>query len=266
MKLHVLFRSCSRVYAVHGNRRVVNASKSEIIIRCLNSVVSAMRLAGGPVSTDLRLSVVDDHSDPQTQEILKALIADCPFETEFISMTTTGNGASLLVNYELARNAESDLIYFIEDDYMHTPSAIREMLAAHQQISFFVRSDVVLHPSDDPRQYLAYNPTGVVLSETRYWRNIFHTTATTLISRETLLRFWDNYMGLTHYSPHNNVSEDNTINLIYKQIPCFSPMPALAVHLADSGNISPFVDWVALWKANEVPHAHQPTFSDLISP
>jgi hypothetical protein len=252
LKLDVIFRSCSTVYAVHGNRRIVNAPKSEIILRCLNSLIRSMHLAATPESERLSLTVIDDHSDPECVTVIKKLLAACAFPTSFIAMKTTGNGQSLLCNYEHAKENCTDLIYFVEDDYLHGSESVKEMIGAYRQISAFLRHDLVLAPCDNADLYQRIKPSGVLLGEHRYWRNIDRTTATIMLSKQTLMEHWEKYMGITRYGLDPEISESNTINLVYESVPCFSPMPTLAVHLADTGAISPFVDWIKWWQQNEV--------------
>lgn len=247
MQLDVFFRSCSRVNAIHGNRRIVNCGKTELILRSLNSLIRSMNLAGGPKSTAMTLTVIDDHSDPQCLEGIDDLLSRANFPHEIIHLADTGNGASLLKHYQLARERARDLIYFVEDDYIHAPECIGELLAAHQQFSFFLKTNVVLHPCDDPHDYAGVTQSVVLPTSLRHWRSISHTTATVFLSKKTLVEHWDRFMALTHYSPHNGVTEQNTINLIYQTTPCFAPLPSLAAHVVDSKTIPPVVNWIKWW-------------------
>ncbi len=246
MRLHVLFRSCSRVYSLHGNKRFINASKSEIIQRCLKSLLTSLSAVAGPYSTEVHLAVFDDHSDAECVAGMQRLLSQCNFSTQFIPLKEPGNGPSLLAHYNYAREHGQDLIYFVEDDYLHSPEAIREMLGAYQQFSFFFDHDVVLYPCDEPQDYLTMKPTQVLVSDTRHWRGIAHTTATMMLSKKLFLAHWEKFMALTHYTPFNDVHEKNTIDLMYQTVPCLSPMPALAVHIVDK-NMPPVVDWIAWW-------------------
>ena len=61
----ILFRSCSRVEIFgQGRKRLLNAPKSEVLRRCLNSLVRSINHAvpkcGGVAIT---LKIFDDHSD-----------------------------------------------------------------------------------------------------------------------------------------------------------------------------------------------------------
>ena len=71
-----------------------------------------------------------------------------------------------------------------------------------------------------------------------------------MLSKKIFVEHWDKFMALTHYAPQNGVSEDNTINLIYKTVPCLAPMPALAVHVADN-SIPAVVNWIDWWNQSD---------------
>lgn len=210
-----------------------------------------MNLAGGPNSTALTLTVIDDHSDPECLSSINDLLRTGNFSSELISLKETGNGPSLKFTYELAHDRAQHLIYFVEDDYLHSPEAITEMLSAQQQFSFFLKQDVVLFPCDGPENYLQIQATPILCSDTRHWRVTNRTTGTNLVSKKTLIDYWDRYMALTKYNPFNDVCEDNTINLIYKTVPCLSPMPSLAMHVVDSTTLPPLVNWTEWWMQSE---------------
>jgi glycosyltransferase involved in cell wall biosynthesis len=251
MKLDVIFRSCSRVFAVHGNRRPTNSSKTELILRCLNSLKRSMDRAVNPEHPNLTLTVVDDHSDSESVEAIQRLLKNSLYPTKFIAMSETGNGNSLLRCYELAKENTNDLIYFVEDDYLHSPNAISEMLEAYRNLKFSVQKDCVIYPHDAPSYYKKYYPSAILLGEKRYWRNVGETTGTLFVSKKVLLDHWDKFMAFTQYGVNPQVSEHNTINQIYKEVPCFSPMPTLAVHMCESG-MSPFVNWIEWWEDSKV--------------
>jgi glycosyltransferase involved in cell wall biosynthesis len=252
LRLDVFFRTCSNISAVNGTYRVVNASKTEIVLRCLNALIHSMGQVGGDKSTPLSLTVVDDHSDPECLRWISKLLAErCDFPRRLIHLEGTGNGASLLKNYELARKDCDDLIYFVEDDYLHDPAAIGSLLKARQQLSFTLNQDIVLFPCDNPKYYEGFNPAAILTAEDRYWRAILSTTATVLVSKKTLVDHWERFIGLTRYEPEA-VTEADTINRIYETVPCFSPMPSLAAHLVDGGFMPRLVNWISWWEGSKV--------------
>lgn len=254
--LHVVFRSCTRVAAVHGNRRrVVSAGKADLTVRCLWSVVrsisDAAREIGLGDGVTCRLTVVDDHSDAASLERIGAVLGRVPggVETRIVGIRTTGLRASMRNGFELGRARPADLIYFVEDDYLHADVAIAELVRSFEIIASVLDRDVVMHPFDDPLKYNQdFHPCHVVAGATRHWRTINRTTLTFALPPAVLEAYWSNYVAATDYDPARGITEDETINPIYKDVPCFSPIPSLALHLQYRHTLSPFVDWEEWWR------------------
>ncbi len=197
---------------------------------------------------------MDDHSDTGTVNKIKELLKKYPqIKTDFISLTETGNGKSLNANYHFARAHCKDLVYFCEDDYLHAPNAINEMLKTYLiGKSKVVDGKMVIHPCDYPDRYIQLYPSYIFPGSDRHWRSIKHTTGTILMPVSVLLEYWDNYMKLTEYGINREVSEENTINLVYNDILCISPLPSLAVHLQFKETLSYFIDWQKWWDDSKV--------------
>jgi len=257
MRFDILFRSCSRVQAVTGRPRLLNITKREVVLRCLHSVVQAIRHCHLHYPVELKLVVIDDHSDPDVVRTIEALLATAPIPAELRPLQGTGNGRSLQENYEYARAHCSDLIYFCEDDYLHAPEAITEMLQTYDQLAPEFPNGLAMHPYDCPDRYLnpfphGQYPANLYLGSRRYWRTVMHTTGTFVISHRILCEHWQHYMTFTRYGIDPTVSEDNSINLVYRTVPCLSPLPSLAVHLQYVQTLPHFVDWQAWWEAAAV--------------
>jgi len=264
MHLDIVFRSCSR----SDQKRYIDVPKSELLLGCLNSLMRSAKLA---VSHDPRLSirlhVLDDHSDPATVERIKALLRtpllwrlsqklarSARFETVFIPLDDTGQSASMLLSCDYAKRNCSELIYFVEDDYLHAKSAVEEMLEARALFSANTGRDVIISPCDHSVEYRGelIVPTRVVLGSRRHWRVARGTTSTYLISRDMLLKYWGIYTKHATYPQHAEVCEDNTINLIYQIEPCFSPVPSLSAHVSHPSLQPLYVDWQAWWEQSKV--------------
>ena len=52
----------------------------------------------------------------------------------------------------LGKNCE-DLVYFVEDDYIHKPDAIEEMIYAYERISTQLGTELIMCPADYPYLY-----------------------------------------------------------------------------------------------------------------
>jgi hypothetical protein len=87
----------------------------------------------------------------------------------------------------------------------------------------------------------------VLLGGDRHWRRTWMTTFTSVTTVGTLRKYWKHYDRLGDYGIEPDISEHNTINLIYAEVPCLSPMPSLAVHMQMLEHVSPYVDWRGWW-------------------
>ena len=248
MRLDVFFRSCSRVASFHGTPRPAGMTKAELAVRCLATVVDSLgqALAIG-LLTEATLTLIDDHSDPECVAALTSILTHSPFPARLIAMTETGNGPSLGIAYREARQHAPELIYFVEDDYLHAPEAIHEMLGAYVQGTQLYGRDVAVFPCDYPDLYRYPQVSPVILSPQRYWRVVTSSTGTFMITRAVLESHWDCYQRLTLYGIDATVNEGNSINLVYQEHPCLSPMPSLAVHMHE-GMYSPYVPWRSWWE------------------
>jgi glycosyltransferase involved in cell wall biosynthesis len=226
-----------------------------LIVRCLRSLVRSVNLALREYRAfDLSLTVLDDHSSPEAVRDIQAVLASAEVPVRFLTLRGTGNGESLKENYEYAREHCPDLIYFCEDDYLHDPAAVTEMLQTYDLLAPVFPGGLAMHPYDCPDRYYSPYPHGqyparIYLGSTRYWRTLLHTTGTFVVSNRTLREHYHHYMAFTRYGIDPTVSEDSSVNLVYREVPCLSPLPSLAVHLQYVQTLSPFVNWQSWWEA-----------------
>ena len=66
-----------------------------------------------------------------------------------------------------AKDQCEDLIYFVEDDYLHQQKTIKEMILAYERISSQIQRELILCPVDYP--YLYQNIQGMQL-----WMNLMN--------------------------------------------------------------------------------------------
>lgn len=245
----IVFRSCTRVEIFGQDRkRLLDQSKSEVMNRCLNSLIRSIDTAMlQGVDIPIRLVVLDDHSAEPFVAQIKTLLTHAPCETEFIALETTGNGPSVGEAYKWARKNSKDVIYFVEDDYLHEPNAIFEIIRSYERHAAVLGQDVTLFPTDMPDRYRHIEETQVFLGSHRHWRTIGNTTFTSITSIKILNAHWKSFIGLAQYGIDPEITEANTLQHIYKQVPCLSPMPSLALHYQQVDGLSPFTDWKKWW-------------------
>lgn len=242
LMLDIILRTCSRKEAqVHGGDRL--HSKEDILLRCLRSLKQSIEVEK---KHQIKLTIIDDHSSLEIVKILKDN-ADV-----FIPLEWTGNSASLHSVYNYAKSNCPNLIYFVEDDYLHERSAINEMLGFYYKALYNLNKEVALFPMDCNDRYKESSlyPSFIVNGEKRYWRTIKHTTGTNFISINLLVKFFSVFKKFANYDIDPTVDEDSTINKIWgieEGAICFSPIPTLAYHLQDEKSLPLYSDYRNLW-------------------
>ncbi|CQD02509.1 hypothetical protein BN1232_00141 [Mycobacterium lentiflavum] len=255
MKLDIHLQTHSDI-SVHGAHRYVDAPKSEILLRCTQSLVTSINHAEG----DIVLRVFDDHSSREVLTTLHRILETCSHPVEFIALDARGYNASCLASFSRARDEARELVYLVEDDYLHAPSAIQEMLDVHVLLQQRLDGgEVALHPYDDPKNYwspiFSREDCRVVYGTKRHWRTNTHTTNTCWLEIETLRRNWELFELLARYSStpygqQHHIFEASTINKIWReQVTLYTPIPSLALHLQYEEHKDPYLDWRQWWAA-----------------
>lgn len=250
----IFLRSCARVNVFAQSRdRFIGVPKAEVILRCLNSLLRSIDFAKRQgLETKMTLTVIDDHSDAAFADAAKALLARAACPIRFVPLQGTGVGASLTETYRLARDTAEDIMYLTADDYLHEERAILEMVQSYGRLAATLKEDVVLFPSDYPALYRHVHPSHILLGSHRHWRRVDTTTGADVISAGILRKYWDRYMAFGRYGVDPAVTEANTIALVYREVPCFSPLPSLAVHFQHFDTLSPYFDWQKWWEESAI--------------
>ena len=258
--LVVYIRTCAKVYLWKQNKeRIFGSEKSEYSLRTLKSILESLTYAKNKLpSVDLNIVVIDDNSGNDFLSNVKKLISKYQINNNIISLnsdeyktkTQDSNFASIYKSYLLAKKNAEDLIYFVEDDYIHEKLAIYEMLMSYERISSQLKEEIIMFPVDYPYLYAQHSPTYVMLGDKRHWRKIDQSLATLLISKEHFIKYWNNF-----YEFATVVSDpaEKPLHKIYELEKCFSPIPSLALHCTNVNSIyglSPNVDWKKLWDEN----------------
>jgi hypothetical protein len=194
---------------------------------------------------------VDDRCDSEFIDLVRSN------DVELVSSTTPGIMPNILKMYEIGRRQGRDLIYFVQDDYLHYETAIWEMVEAYSQFTRLTGHQVCIYPYDDPYRYslLHYNQK-ILLGARRHWRTAYHTACGFMVSHRTLVENWALFETLGQ-SVYNSECEDRSINRLFINMRgledrnidhlLFTPIPSLALHLGDASTKDPYLDWKTLW-------------------
>ena len=260
--LNIYFRSCSKVNLWNQNKeRIFEANKDEYALRSLYSILKSINYSKKNFhEINIKLSIIDDNSSEKFIQNMKKLLLKFDIDNEIISLQNNeiaqdikdSNFASIKKCFMLAKENSKDLIYFVEDDYIHDEICILEMIGAYERIATQLNKEILLCPTDYPYLYANCDPTYVFLGNKKHWRKTEQSLGTFLISKTNLNLYWEN---LLQFASGNDNPAEIALHKIYEKEPCFSPIPSLAIHCANINSIygiSPNVNWQEIWDNNKI--------------
>src|SRR6056300_1663020 len=229
--LLVIFRTNTSVEIWDQNKkRLFEKPKLEYSLRSLNSLIKSIKYLREKLpEINIKLIILDDHSNNENLNKIKK-ISQKEISAEIISLDHTkyksfikeqksketfSNLASLLNSFEIGKDQGEDLVFFVEDDYLHFETMLEEMLSSFQRISSQLNKDIFMCPSDYPYLYMNYKK----ICEDRH----------------------------DPFEKH--------LNKIYKQEICISPVKSLSLHLTNinsSYGLAPFINYKELWEENKI--------------
>ncbi|MBM3468502.1 MAG: hypothetical protein FJX71_03630 [Alphaproteobacteria bacterium] len=253
-ELVVIVRTCLRSNRnVDKRARFTGASTVETIYRCLRSTIRSINYAwqqkGGQ---GIKVNILDDHSDADYLKKINDLCKDihCPWEIK--TTREAGQGKSLYEQFEFAKSLDA-LCYFCEDDYLHEPSAIWEMWNFYDQVAKQTGRHLVLHPQECEFLYQTHYPSYILAGEKRHWRTMNHATHVLFTHSHVVKTFWTYFENTKHVGDRKKRqlgSESKTTNLLFKHIPGFCPIPAVAGHAQFELTLPPCFNWQKIWEEN----------------
>ena len=250
-KLEVLLRTCINDKRAKGKRSdLTGVSLEEHLLTCINSLLISINHAKEN-NIDVTLTVFDDRSEDRVTEKLKSLCSKLKCDWNIMTTKETGQGASLYEHFSFAKEKDA-LVYFCEDDYLHEEDALSEMSGFYKKIYEQTGSHLLIHPQEHELIYNQYNyPSYIILGENRRWRTMSHQTHTFFTYSSIVNKYWK-YFENTKYvgirEKRHLGSEKKTTDQLFKHIPGFSPIPAVAIHFQTEACLPPFYDWKALWQ------------------
>lgn len=234
-----------------ARRRFIDASKKELASACLKSLVASANVAAKACpGTEIALTVIDDRSDPDALDVFRDILSGAAFRATLTALPPeiVGNGPSVRWSYAYGRDRAKDVVYFVEDDFLHDLPAVSATIQSYGMIAAAYGRDVVLVPVDAPEDYRHVRPSQVMLGNDRHWRRTWTSTFTSVTTVGLLKKYWERYSALGDYGVVPDVAEHNTIDLIYREVPCLTPMPSLALHMQMLEHLSPYIDWGEWWR------------------
>ena len=247
-----------------NKKRLFEQPKIEYSIRSLNSLFKSIDFCKKKnPNLEIKTILVDDNSSENNLNKIKNLIKNQDIEIvqldhkKFKSVIKTqknketfSNLASLKQSFEIGKDRSNDLIFFLEDDYLHFESMIEEMISSFERITSQIGEDIFMCPSDYPYLYMNNEMTNILIGNKRHWRTIKQTLCTFLTSKKLLNKHWQQFEK-TCEDRHDPF--EKYLNEIYEKEICISPIKSLSLHLTNvnsSYGLSPFIDFKKLWDQN----------------
>ena len=262
----IIFRMNTDVEIWDQNRkRLFEFPKIEYCKRSLNSLIKSIKFLNNKYkSLKVKTIIIDDNStEDKIQQIKNIFNGEnidiinldySKYENKISKQKnkeTFANLASLLQSFEIGKEKGEDLIFFVEDDYLHFETMLDEMISSYERIASQIKKDIFMCPSDYPYLYMTNEKTNILIGNKRHWRTVDKTLCTFMTSASLLKKYWDNFNQncLDRHDPF-----EKYINEIYNKEICISPIKSLSLHLTNinsSYGLSPFIDYKKLWEENK---------------
>lgn len=260
MNLHIVLRTHDGKN-IHGKKqRYIPVSKTELVIGCVSSLVNS---ANNVSNHKIHFTILDDHSTEELINSLKNIFSQSIHSWELIHLEECGYNYSALNQFEYCKNSTSDVVYSVEDDYLHYPTAIGEMLNAYVDLKRkYQLDDVCIFPYDTPQEYdFNINEKFLITrGRCRHWKSSTWTTQTFMTSPNVFNEHWKHFERLAkefkvvprHLKHTLNwddiVWEETTIGNVWRNhVTVFHPIPSLALHVQFEKERDPYINHLEWW-------------------
>ena len=272
--LDILIRSCASVgMLTQSKQRIFEREKIEYSLRSINSIIRSSKFAKELMpNLNINLTVIDHNSGEQNLKKIQNLLDNSnlnhnlinldlsEFDTrikktnaknENVTPNQLSNMSNIYKSLELSKKLD-DLIYFVEDDYIHELNSISEMILTYERIASQISNELILCPTDYPYLYTKTENTNIFLGEKSHWRKINETLCTFLTSKQIVEKHWAKLMSMCEFEHY---PFESPLHEIYKEELCLSPIPSIAIHCTNINSIyglSPNKDWKKIWEDNKI--------------
>ena len=244
-----------------NKKRLFEKPKIEYSVRSIKSLIKSINFCKTKYpNLKIKTLIIDDNSNNENLNQIKRIVENEDFEIISLdhkkfetkikkqnNKETYSNLASLLQSFEIGKDRGDDLIFFVEDDYLHFEPMLEEMVASYERISSQIGRDIFMCPTDYPYLYMTNEKTNILIGNKRHWRTVNKTLCTFMTSKNLLDKYWDNFKK-TCQDRHDPF--EKYLNEIYEKEICISPIKSLSLHLTNvnsSYGLSPFIDFKKLW-------------------
>lgn len=231
MKISIIYRCCEA--DTKGPARPKYFSK----LNCLNNMLDIFMYDNRPKDVEVNIHAIHDGACGLLHEQLE--YCDIPIE----KINVNDNAKSLELSLGFASGLpKTDIIYFLEDDYLHTYDALKVLIEGFEIaqkvnksniISLYDHSDRYTRSDDIDR-----GQTHLFLGKLKYWRTAESTTCTWAVAQDSFIedKIYEDAVkyGLNDREFFRYLRSKGTI--------LFTPMIGSSTH-CHIPFMSPFVNW-----------------------
>ena len=272
--LDIIIKTCTSVNLVTQNKkRIFEKDKSEYTFRTINSLIKSLKFGKDFLKNiNIKIYIIDHNSKKEDLEKIKDVIKSIDVKFEMIDLdlekfkqikTLNKNNsiiennmratmASILSSFNIAKDKSDDLVYFVEDDYIHKKESIIEMVSAYEKIASELNCELFLCPVDYPYLYKKLDNSNILIGNNYHWRTINESLLTFLTSKNLIEKYWNELVSMAE---KEHAPFETPLHKIYEKELCLSPIPSLAMHCTNVNSIfglSPNINWKKLWDENEI--------------
>ena len=263
MTLHIVLRTCDKV-SLQNNRIV---PKDECVLRCLKSIVNSLQTFTKPYT----LHIIDDRSTSDTIAKMQNIAPNAKY-TLLGERDETGlnnkqkSRYSVKVAYDYIYSLpDTDLVYIVEDDYLHYPDSFTKMIEAHEYFTQYVAGkNIGIFPQDFTELYphpqnkfndTYVKPCIVIPGPDRYYRTTWFTHESFLIPVSVIKKYRKQFDRLLDIGSNEHDWEGSTISTVWESPDVMMLMPIMkthCIHVSKKEDI-PFynTDFEVLWEQNK---------------
>ena len=258
--LDIVVKTCTGMQLVSQNKkRIFEENKSEYTFRTINSLTkSAKDLKKKFKEIKIKFTIIDVNSPSSDINKILSKISDEGFEAQHVPVENIKNSkdnmsttmASIRQSFYHAENC-TDLIYFVEDDYVHKTEALAEMLFAYEKFSSIFQNEIFILSTDYPYLYKKMSNSNILIGENTHWRTVKESLLTFMTSKKMIEKHFEKLIDMA--TNESNPFEKNLHEIYEKEI-CFSPIPSLSIHCTNINSVfglSPNTNFKKIWDQNE---------------
>ena len=271
--LDIILKTCTSVNLVTQNKkRIFEDHKSEYTFRTINSLIKSLKKAEMLIKDiNFKITVIDAGSPKEDKETMRKILEKSKFKFNLIELNLgdylqrikvinknntqiesnmKSTMASIIKSFEISKNSD-DLVYFVEDDYIHSVDCISEMLSVYEKFSTILEDEIFIIPVDYPYLYQKNQSTNILIGQKYHWRSVEESLLTFLTSKKMINKYYSELikMGEIEHEPYETI-----LHKIYEKEKCFSPIPSLALHCTNVNSIfglSPTINFIELWEESK---------------